>query len=142
MVAGMQAGFALGGARVPIEAVVFVGEHSIIRICVYLQTIRLRVYYRRIRICVCGLIGRAMKSVARSTAQLGSIIHRERRVRGLTQAQLGTQSGLRQATVSKIEKGEPATRLSTLFDILATLNLELTVSSRSKTPKRDIGDLF
>lgn len=83
-----------------------------------------------------------MKSLARSTAQLGAIIHRERRVRGLTQAQLGTKTGLRQATVSKLEKGEPATRLSTLFDILATLNLELTVSSRSKTLKRDFRDLF
>ena len=83
-----------------------------------------------------------MKSPARSTTQMGAIIHRERRLRGLTQAQLGAKTGLRQATVSKLEKGEPATRLSTLFDVLATLNLELTVSSRDKTPKQAIGDDF
>jgi HTH-type transcriptional regulator/antitoxin HipB len=83
-----------------------------------------------------------MKSSARSAAQIGAVIRRERRARGLTQAQLGAKTGLRQATVSKLEKGEPATRLSTLFDVLATLNLELTVSSRSKTSKQDIGDLF
>jgi HTH-type transcriptional regulator/antitoxin HipB len=83
-----------------------------------------------------------MKSPARSAAQIGAIIHRERRVRGLTQAQLGAKTGLRQATVSKLEKGEPATRLSTLFDVLATLSLELAVRSRSKTSKQDIGELF
>jgi HTH-type transcriptional regulator/antitoxin HipB len=83
-----------------------------------------------------------MKSSARSAAQIGAVIRRERRARGLTQAQLGAKTGLRQATVSKLEKGEPATRLSTLFDVLATLNLEVTVSSRSKTSKQDIGDLF
>jgi HTH-type transcriptional regulator / antitoxin HipB len=83
-----------------------------------------------------------MKSPARSPAQIGALIHRERRVRGLTQAQLGEKTGLRQATVSKLEKGEPATRLSTLFDVLATLELELTVISRSKRSKQDIADLF
>jgi HTH-type transcriptional regulator/antitoxin HipB len=83
-----------------------------------------------------------MKSPARSTTQIGAILHRERRARGLTQAQLGAKTGLRQATVSKLEKGEPATRLSTLFDVLAALNLELTVTSRGKTSPKDIGDLF
>jgi HTH-type transcriptional regulator / antitoxin HipB len=83
-----------------------------------------------------------MKSPARSATQIGAIVHRERRARGLTQAQLGVKTGLRQATVSKLEKGEPATRLSTLFDVLAALNLELTVSSRSKTATQNFGDLF
>jgi HTH-type transcriptional regulator / antitoxin HipB len=83
-----------------------------------------------------------MNSPARSATQIGAILHRERRARGLTQAQLGVKTGLRQATVSKLEKGEPATRLSTLFDVLAALNLELTVSSRSKRVKQNIEDLF
>jgi HTH-type transcriptional regulator/antitoxin HipB len=83
-----------------------------------------------------------MNSPARSTTQIGAILHRERRARGLTQAKLGVKTGLRQATVSKLEKGEPATRLSTLFDVLAALNLELTVSSRTRKAKQNIEDLF
>src|SRR5262249_33889915 len=84
---------------------------------------------------------RTVKPMARSASQIGSIIHRERRLQGLTQAALGAKCCLRQATISKLEKGAPATRLSTLFDVLAILNLELRVSSRRKT-KPDFGDLF
>ena len=72
----------------------------------------------------------------------GAIVHRERRARGLTQAQLGAKVGRRQATVSKQEKGEPATQLSTLFDVLSALGLELVIGERSKTSKADIERVF
>lgn len=83
-----------------------------------------------------------MQRIARNAAQIGSLIHRERRSRGLTQAQLGAKIGRRQATISKLEKGESATQLGTLFDVLMALDLELVINERSKTAKRDIESIF
>ncbi len=83
-----------------------------------------------------------MKRIARNPGQIGAIVHRERRIRGLTQAQLGAKVGRRQATISKLEKGEPATQLRTLFDVLAALNLELVIGDRAKVSKTDIESLF
>ena len=83
-----------------------------------------------------------MHSAARTAAQIGAIVHRERRARGLTQAQVGAKVGRRQATISKLEKGEPATQLSTLFDVLSALGLELIIGERSKSSRADIERLF
>lgn len=83
-----------------------------------------------------------MKQTARTAKQLGAIIRRERRKRGLTQAQLGQKIGLRQATISKLEAGEPATQLRTLLDALTALNLEITIDTRGKTSTDDIESLF
>ena len=83
-----------------------------------------------------------MQRTARTPAQIGALIFRERRARGLTQAQLGARIGRRQATISKLEKGEPATQLSTLFDVLSALNLELTVNERARSGKADIESIF
>lgn len=80
--------------------------------------------------------------IARNAGQIGAIVLRERRARGLTQAQLGAKIGRRQATISKLEKGEPATQLSTLFDVLTALNLELVIGDRGKTPRQDIESIF
>ena len=83
-----------------------------------------------------------MQRIARNASQIGAIVHRERRARGLTQAQLGAKIGRRQATISKLEKGEPATQLSTLFDVLAALGLELAVGDRGRASKQDIESIF
>jgi HTH-type transcriptional regulator/antitoxin HipB len=83
-----------------------------------------------------------MQHTARTPAQIGAILHRERRTRALTQAQLGEKIGRRQATISKLEKGEPATQLSTLFDVLSAMNLELSVVERGKAGKRDVESIF
>lgn len=80
--------------------------------------------------------------MVRSPAQLGALIQRERRKRGLTQAQLGAKIGRRQATISKLESGEPATQLSTLFDALFALNLELKLVERNSSSKPDIQSIF
>ena len=47
---------------------------------------------------------------------------------------------VRQATVSKLEAGEPATRMEVFFDALTALGLELAVARRGS--KADFGDLF
>lgn len=83
-----------------------------------------------------------MSHSARNSKQLGVIIRRERRARGLTQAQLGESIGRRQATISKLEKGEAATQLSTLFDVLAALNLELLLAPRSAGSQHSIESVF
>jgi HTH-type transcriptional regulator/antitoxin HipB len=83
-----------------------------------------------------------MTQSARTASQIGAIIRRARRNAGLTQAELGKRIGLRQATISKLEAGEPATRLSTLLDALTALGLEIMIDKRGKASVRDLEDLF
>ena len=83
-----------------------------------------------------------MSQSARTASQIGAIIRRARRNAGLTQAELGKRIGLRQATISKLEAGEPATRLSTLLDALTALGLEIVIDKRGKASVRDLEDLF
>ena len=47
---------------------------------------------------------------------------------------------VRQATVSKLEAGEPATRMEVFFDALTALKLELVSSTRGGDA--DFADLF
>ncbi len=49
---------------------------------------------------------------------------------------------MRQATISKLEDGEPATQLSVLIGALAALELELIVRPRSKGSSQEIEELF
>lgn len=83
-----------------------------------------------------------MKQSARTSKQIGAIVRRARRNAGLTQAELGARIGLRQATISKLERGEPATRLSTMLDVLSALGLETVIDERGKVSARHLEDLF
>ena len=83
-----------------------------------------------------------MNNAARNAKQLGAIIRRERKSRDLTQKQLGETIGLRQATISKLERGEPGTQLRTLFDALTALGLELRIHERGQGRPEDIETLF
>jgi HTH-type transcriptional regulator/antitoxin HipB len=83
-----------------------------------------------------------MSQSARTASQIGAIIRRARRNAGLTQAELGKRIGLRQATISKLEAGEPATRVSTLLDALTALGLEIMIDKRGKASVRDLEALF
>ncbi len=60
----------------------------------------------------------------------------------MTQNSLGQRMHARQATVSKLEAGEPATQLRIVTDALAALDLELIVRPRSKTSVSEIENLF
>lgn len=82
-----------------------------------------------------------MAHLARSAAQIGNIVKRRRRAAGLTQKELADRLGLRQATVSSVEAGAGGTKLSTLLDMLAALDLELTVAPRSGLPAA-LEDIF
>lgn len=83
-----------------------------------------------------------MMQGARTAKQIGAIIRRARRNAGLTQTELGKRIGLRQATVSKLEAGEPATRISTVLDALMALGLEILIDKRGRRPDKDLEDLF
>lgn len=83
-----------------------------------------------------------MSEIGRTPQQIGAIIRRARRQQKLSQAELGDRAGLWQETVSKIESGNAGTKLESLCDLLAALDLELTISPRSKGSAKDIEDVF
>jgi len=60
----------------------------------------------------------------------------------LTQGALGDKMHARQATISKLEAGEPATQIRTFTDALAALDLELIIRPRTEGSAKAIEDLF
>ncbi|MGR4863175.1 helix-turn-helix domain-containing protein [Caulobacter sp. LARHSG274] len=83
-----------------------------------------------------------MSLIARSPKQIGSIIQNLRQRRGLTQGQLAQLAGARQEMVSIIERGHPGAKLSLIFDLLAALDLELSLQPRSKAAATEVADIF
>jgi HTH-type transcriptional regulator/antitoxin HipB len=83
-----------------------------------------------------------MSDLARTPKQIGNLVRRTRKKRGLSQTQLGNKAGLRQETISLIETGNPAARLDTILSVLAALDLEFRVMPRSKGTPSDIEDIF
>lgn len=83
-----------------------------------------------------------MDITIRTPKQAGAAIRRIRRSRSLTQGDLGEKMHVRQATVSKLEAGEPATQLRILMDALVALDLELVIRPRTSTSVSDIEDIF
>ena len=83
-----------------------------------------------------------MSDLARNPKQIGNLIRRARKQRGLSQTQLGERTGLRQATISLIETGNPAATLETILTVLSVLDLELRIAPRSKGTAADIEDIF
>lgn len=82
-----------------------------------------------------------MNQIARTARQVGVAVRRRRRALGWSQSDLGSKAGLRQATISTLESGESGTRLRTLVDVMAALELEMVIQDRSKAPK-SIEELF
>lgn len=80
--------------------------------------------------------------IARTPQQAGAAIRRICRKQDLTQVELGTRMHVRQATVSKLEAGEPATQLRILMDALVALDLELVIRPRSSASDSDIEAIF
>ena len=83
-----------------------------------------------------------MSSVARSPKQLGALIQQLRKARGWSQTDLAERASLRQEMVSKIEGGHPGTRIASVWNLLAALNLEMTVAPRTVSSAADIEDIF
>lgn len=80
--------------------------------------------------------------IARDPRQIGDALRRFRSRHGWSQEELGDRAGLRQATISKVENGNPEAQLRTLTTMLAALDLELVIRPRSKATSEAIGELF
>jgi HTH-type transcriptional regulator/antitoxin HipB len=83
-----------------------------------------------------------MNQITRTPKQLGAILRRRRKEAGLSQEALASRIHLRQATISALENSATDTRLGTLFDALAALDLEIVVRPRTKGSPKDIEHLF
>jgi HTH-type transcriptional regulator / antitoxin HipB len=83
-----------------------------------------------------------MMDLARNPDQLGSIIRRARKALGWSQTRLGDKVGLGQDTISLLETGNSAAKLSTVLAVLAALDLEIRIAPRTKGSAADIEDLF
>ncbi|OIN85543.1 MAG: transcriptional regulator [Alphaproteobacteria bacterium CG1_02_46_17] len=81
-----------------------------------------------------------MADLARSPEQIGNVIRRARKKMGISQSELGERTGLRQATISQIEKGHPAAKIETVLGILSALNLEFQIDGRSSFNPYAIAD--
>lgn len=79
-----------------------------------------------------------MVKLARSPEQIGNVIRRARKNSGMSQSKLGEKAGLRQETISLIEKGNSAAKLETILSILSALDLELQISERTAVSLGDI----
>lgn len=83
-----------------------------------------------------------MYDLARTPKQIGTIIQRSRKQRDWTQSDLAERAGLRQGTISVIEKGDKPAKLDSILAVLAALDLEFRVGDRSKGSGQDIEELF
>jgi len=72
----------------------------------------------------------------RNSRQLGNAIKRFRMKQKLTQEQISENSSVRQASISQLEKGARGIRLSTLFKILAAMDMEIVLRKRRGNEKR------
>lgn len=82
-----------------------------------------------------------MEMIARTAKQIGAAVRRRRRSISLSQAELGRRAGLRQATISSLENGEPGVELRTLVNVTTALGLEMVIRERTKASE-NIEDVF
>mgnify|MGYP000005818282 CR=1 FL=1 len=83
-----------------------------------------------------------VKQLTRTPKDIGYAIREARKAQKLTQKELAAISGVWQETISKIENGVGGTKLETLFDLLAALDHEILIQTRSKGMATDIEDWF
>jgi HTH-type transcriptional regulator/antitoxin HipB len=83
-----------------------------------------------------------MVELIRSPKQLGAALRRFRRERKLTQVQLASRAGLRQATVSQVENGLETVKLSTVMELVRALDLEVILQPRTRGSHKDLEELF
>lgn len=72
-----------------------------------------------------------MSTPITTTGQLGPLLQRLRKNRGLSQAALGQQLGLSQERISRIERSPEKVTLDQLLTLLMVLDAELQVAPRS-----------
>ncbi len=83
-----------------------------------------------------------MAELVRSPKQLGVVLRRFRRMCNYTQAELASRAGVRQGTISQVETGLEAVKLTTVMNLLRALDLEVVIQPRTKGSHSDIEDMF
>jgi HTH-type transcriptional regulator / antitoxin HipB len=83
-----------------------------------------------------------MDQITRTSPQLGAALRRRRKQAGLSQEALADKVALRQATISRLESGDTGTKLGTLLNVVAALDLEIVMRPRSKGRPADVVDIF
>ena len=83
-----------------------------------------------------------MIQIIRSSKQLGTIIQRARKQRGMTQSELANLSGMRQATISEIERGHDTVTFAPIFKLFSVLDLDLLTDQRSRNSGQTTTDIF
>lgn len=83
-----------------------------------------------------------MDQITRTPRQIGAALRRQRTLLGLSQTELGERIRLRQATLSGLEAGDAGTKLSTLLDVMAALELEIVIRPRTKGQITDVEQNF
>lgn len=79
----------------------------------------------------------------RTPIQIGAALRRRRRALGWTQSQLGERAGLRQATISELERGANGIHLKSLCDVVSALGLDLVIEPRdSASLEASIAEVF
>lgn len=68
----------------------------------------------------------------RNEAQLGVALRHFRKRKNLSQFEVASDAGVRQATVSKAETGSEKTQFSTIVNLMIALDLELVMQPRMK----------
>lgn len=68
-----------------------------------------------------------------SSSELGEAVAQARKSSKLTQADVSKKAGLRQATISKVERGDEGVRFDTVLSILASMDMEIVVRHKDKT---------
>jgi HTH-type transcriptional regulator / antitoxin HipB len=70
-----------------------------------------------------------------SPKELAKLLYSERKRHRLSQAKAGSKVGLKQTTISHFETNPERTQVTTLFRILASLDLEIHVTPKSENIK-------
>jgi len=71
-----------------------------------------------------------MEQIVYSPKTLGMAIQRQRKMKKINQEDAGRPFKIGQSTISTVEQGFPGTQISTLFRILAALDLEMVIRSK------------
>ncbi len=70
-----------------------------------------------------------MRSTKQSPALLGARIRKERKLLGITQAELASLAGCGPIFVHQLEMGKPSVRLDKVLGVLHVLGLSLTLAN-------------
>lgn len=69
----------------------------------------------------------------RNIHEVGPALERLRKKKGWSQTELAKKIGVRQGTISDLEKKDKVPTLKTFFSILAALDFEIKISSRVRS---------